>query len=82
VKTDRIVLCIILFFYAATDAWRDGWIGHKWIEYHSIKWLSFYILPIYILWKDGWLKAENWKLLLWLAAGGFFFWETFYMITR
>lgn len=79
-EQSRFRLYAILFFYAAMDGWRDAFIGADWLSRHAIKWISFYSLPIYVLWVNGYLKLRNWKTLLYLAAGGFFFWETLYQI--
>lgn len=79
---DRIVLCVVLFFYAAMDGWRDAWLLHDWWPRHVVKWIAFYTLPLYLLWRDRLLKIENWKTLLWLAVGGLFFWEITYLIFK
>lgn len=79
---EKSILYLVLLFYAAMDGWRDAWIGHDWIERHAVKWISYFSLPVYVLAANGYFKLHNWKRLLWLAAGGFFFWETFYMLMQ
>jgi hypothetical protein len=79
---DQVVLCVVLFFYTAMDGWRDAWLLHDWWPRHVVKWIAFYTLPLYLLWRDGLLKIENWKILLWLAVGGLFFWEIAYLIFK
>lgn len=82
IKKDELIFCAMLMIYAATDAWRDAWLSHGWWPRHVAKWIAFYLLPVYLLWKEDWLRTNNLKRLLWLAAGGFFLWEIFYMITQ
>jgi hypothetical protein len=82
IKKDELILYVILLFYAAMDGWRDAWLLHDWWPRHIAKWIAFYPLPIYVLWQQGYLKMSNWKNLLWLAAGGFFFWEVFYTVLQ
>ena len=79
---EKIILYAVLIFYAATDGWRDAWLGHEWLERHLIKWVAYFSLPVYVLWVNGYFKPENLKKLIWLAAGGLFFWELFYMLMQ
>ena len=77
-QNEKIVLYSVLLLYAAMDGWRDAWINHDWFERHIVKWIAYFSLPIYVLWTKKYFRLENLKKLLWLSAGGFFFWELFY----
>lgn len=79
---DKFVLFAVLLFYAAMDGWRDAWIGHSWWEWHLVKWAGFFSLPVYVLWSNGYLQAERWKVLLPLAATCYIVWELFYAIMQ
>lgn len=82
IQKNEVIFYAMLLIYAAADGWRDAWLNCEWFPRHLAKWAAWYPLPIYVMWQQGFLKIENWKKVLWLAAGGFFLWEAMYMIMQ